>query len=88
MPKYSKLIYEGLWFSPERKMLQALIDQSQINVSGEVKLLLRQGNISVIGRKSPKSLYNKKLATFEEDSLYNQKDAEGFIKLKALRFRN
>ena len=88
MPKYAKLIYDGLWFSPERKMIQALIDESQRNVTGEVKLLLRQGYISLLGRKSNYSLYNDKLATFEEDNLYNQKDAEGFIKLKALRFRN
>ena len=88
MPKYAKIIYDGLWFSPERKMLQALIDESQKNVTGQVKLFLRQGNISLLGRKSKKSLYNNKLATFEEDNLYNQKDAEGFIKLKSLRFRN
>ena len=69
-------------------MLQALIDESQRNVTGEVKLLLRQGHIHLLGRKSNNSLYNEKLATFEEDNLYNQKDAEGFIKLKALRFRN
>ena len=88
MPKYAKIIYDGLWFSPERKMLQALIDESQKNVTGQVKLFLRQGNISLLGRKSKKSLYDHKLATFEEDNLYNQKDAEGFIKLKSLRFRN
>ena len=88
MPKYAKLIYNGLWFSPERKMMQALINESQKNVTGEVKLLLRKGAISVLGRKSRKSLYNQKLATFEEDDLYDHKDAEGFIKLNALRFRN
>ena len=88
MPKYAKLIYDGLWFSPERKMIQALINESQKNVSGEVRLLLRQGSINVLGRKSKNSLYNHKLATFEEDDLYNQHDADGFIKLKALRFRN
>ena len=88
MPKYAKLIYNGLWFSPERKMMQALINESQKNVTGEVKLLLRKGAISVLGRKSSKSLYNQKLATFEEDDLYDHKDAEGFIKLNALRFRN
>ena len=87
MPKYAKLIYDGLWFSTERKMLQALINESQNNVNGEVKLFLRQGSISVLGRKSNNSLYNPELATFEEDNLYDQKDAEGFIKLKALRFR-
>ena len=88
MPKYANLIYDGLWFSPERKMLQALINESQKNVSGEVRLLLRQGSINILGRKSKKSLYNLKLATFEEDDQYNQYDADGYIKLKALRFRN
>ena len=88
MPKYAKLIYDGLWFSPERKMLQALIDKSQDKVEGDVKLSLRQGVVSVMGRRSKYSLYNKDLSTFEEDTIYNQKDAEGFIKLKSLRFRN
>ena len=69
-------------------IVQKAIDESQKNVTGQVKLFLRQGNISLLGRKSRKSLYNNKLATFEEDNLYNQKDAEGFIKLKSLRFRN
>ena len=87
MPKYAQLIYDGLWFSPEREMLQALIDNSQKRVEGEVKLLLRQGTITVKGRRSAYSLYNKDLSTFEEDNIYNQKDAEGFIKLKSLRFR-
>ena len=87
MPKYAKLIYDGLWFSPERKMLQALIDNSQKRVDGDVKLSLRQGNIIVKGRRSKYSLYNKDLSTFEEDKVYDQKDAEGFIKLKSLRFR-
>ena len=88
MPKYAQIIYDGLWFSPERKMIQALINESQKNVTGEVRIILRQGILSILGRKSKKSLYNHKLATFEEDNLYNQKDAEGFIKLKALRFKN
>ena len=87
MPKYAQLIYDGLWFSPERDMLQALIDKSQKRVEGEVKLFLRQGTITVKGRRSKYSLYNKDLSTFEEDEIYNQKDAEGFIKLKSLRFR-
>ena len=87
MPKYAQLIYDGLWFSPEREMLQALIDNSQKRVEGEVKLFLRQGTITVKGRRSKYSLYNKDLSTFEEDKIYNQKDAEGFIKLKSLRFR-
>ena len=69
-------------------MIQALINESQKNVTGEVRIMLRQGNISILGRKSKKSLYNHKLATFEEDNLYNQEDAGGFIKLKALRFKN
>ncbi len=88
MPKYAKLIYDGLWFSPEREMLQALIDKSQENVTGEVKIYVRQGYVEVKGRSSNNSLYNKDLSTFEEDNIYNQKDAEGFIRLKSLRFRN
>ncbi len=87
MPKYAKVIYEGLWFSTERKMMQSLIDISQEKVEGHIKLFLRQGVISILGRKSRYSLYNKELSTFEEDNIYNQKDAEGFIKLKSLRFR-
>jgi argininosuccinate synthase len=88
MPKYAKLIYDGLWFSPEREMLQALIDKSQEKVTGEVKVFVRQGYIEIKGRSSKFSLYNKDLSTFEEDNIYNQKDAEGFIRLKSLRFRN
>jgi argininosuccinate synthase len=88
MPKYAKLIYDGLWFSPEREMLQALIDKSQEKVTGEVKVFVRQGYIEIKGRNSKYSLYNKDLSTFEEDNIYNQKDAEGFIRLKSLRFRN
>ena len=87
MPKYAKVIYEGLWFSTERKMMQSLIDISQERVEGHIKLFLRQGVVSILGRKSRYSLYNKDLSTFEEDNIYNQKDAEGFIKLKSLRFR-
>ena len=87
MPKYAELIYNGFWFSPERKMLQALIDESQKNVEGTVRLKLFKGNVFVDGRKSEKSLFNKKIVTFEEDDVYNQRDAEGFIKLNALRFR-
>ncbi len=86
MPKYAKLIYNGFWFSPEREMLQAAIDKSQENVEGVVRLKLYKGNVTVVGRKSPKSLYNEDFSTFEEDEVYNQKDAEGFIKLNALRF--
>ena len=87
MPKYAKLIYNGLWFSPEREMLQALIDKSQENVCGTVKLSIYKGNITILGRKSPKSLYSEDHVTFEEDDVYDQKDAEGFIKLNALRLR-
>ena len=86
MPKYAKLIYNGFWFSPERKALQALIDQTQTNVNGTVKLKLYKGNVEVVGRKSSNSLFNADFSTFEEDEVYNQKDAAGFIKLNALRF--
>ncbi len=88
MPRYAKLIYNGFWWSPERKMLQALIDESQKNVSGTVRLKLYKGNVSVVGRKSPVSLYSEKHVTFEDDrGAYDQKDAAGFIKLNALRLR-
>ncbi|MCX8069979.1 MAG: argininosuccinate synthase, partial [Thermodesulfovibrionales bacterium] len=85
--KYAELVYYGFWFSPERKMLQNAIDESQKNVSGVVRLKLYKGNCIVIGRKSPLSLYNKDLATFESEKVYDQKDAEGFIKLNALRLK-
>ncbi|MFZ4124713.1 MAG: argininosuccinate synthase [Rickettsiales bacterium] len=87
MPRYAELVYFGYWFSPEREMLQALIDKSQENVSGTVRLKLYKGSVSVVGRKSPHSLYSMQHVTFEADSVYNQKDAEGFIKLNALRLR-
>ena len=87
MPKYAKLIYNGFWFSPERIMLQSLVDQSQKKVNGLVKLKIYKGNIIVIGRKSEDSLYSQSMATFEEDTVYNQEDAEGFIKLNALRLK-
>ena len=87
MPKYAELIYNGFWFSPEREMLQSLIDKSQSNVAGTVKLKIYKGNIIILGRKSKNSLYSSEMATFEEDSIYNQKDAEGFIKLNALRLK-
>ncbi len=87
MPRYAHLIYNGYWFSPERKMLQAAIDESQKYVNGTVRLELYKGNVSVIGRESKKdSLFNTAYCTFEEDSVYDQKDANGFIKLNALRF--
>ncbi len=88
MPRYAELVYNGFWFSPEREMLQALIDESQEPVDGEVRLKLYKGNVIVIGRESPKSLYSSTLVTFEDDrGAYDQKDAEGFIKLNALRLR-
>jgi len=87
MPRYAELIYNGYWWSPEREMLQALIDKSQANVTGTVRLKLFKGSATVAGRKSPVSLYSQQHVTFEEDSVYNQKDAEGFIKLNALRLR-
>ncbi|MDA9651982.1 argininosuccinate synthase [Pelagibacteraceae bacterium] len=87
-PKYAKLIYNGLWFSPERDMLQAMIDQTQINVSGRVRMKLYKGNVMITGRESPFTLYNADLATFEDDQIYSQQDAEGFIKLNALRLRD
>src|SRR5690606_2332454 len=87
MPRYAELIYNGLWFSPEREMLQALIDKSQEKVTGTVRLKLYKGRVSVVGRKSPYSLYSMEHVTFEEDTVYDQRDAEGFIKLNALRLR-
>jgi len=88
MPRYAELIYNGFWFSPEREMLQALIDRSQEHVEGEVTLDLYKGNVIVTGRASDKSLYSSTLVTFEDDKgAYDQKDAEGFIRLNALRLR-
>jgi len=88
MPRYAALIYNGFWFSPEREMLQALIDKSQEFVSGTVRLKLYKGNVAVVGRSSPFSLYSESLVTFEDDKgAYDQKDAAGFIKLNALRLR-
>ena len=87
MPRYAKLVYTGYWFAPEREMLQSAIDQTQKRVTGVVRLKLFKGLASVVGRKSPNSLYRMDYVTFEEDSVYNQFDAEGFIKLNALRLR-
>jgi len=88
MPRYAEMIYNGFWFSPEREMLQALIDKSQEFVTGTVRLKLYKGNTDVVGRSSPYSLYSEKLVTFEDDQgAYDQKDAAGFIKLNALRLR-
>lgn len=89
MPRYAELVYYGFWFAPEREMLQALVDKSQENVSGEVTLKLYKGNVIVTGRESSNSLYSEDLVTFEDDhGAYNQKDAEGFIRLNALRLRS
>jgi argininosuccinate synthase len=88
MPRYAEMIYNGFWFSPERQMLQALIDKSQENVTGTVRMKLYKGNAIVVGRKSPNSLYSLQHVTFEEDAgAYDQRDAAGFIKLNALRLR-
>ncbi len=87
MPRYAELIYNGFWFSPERELLQTMIDQTQENVSGTVRLELYKGGCRVIGRRSEKSLYSEAFATFEDDSVFQQKDAEGFIRLHALRLR-
>jgi argininosuccinate synthase len=88
MPRYAELIYNGFWFAPERLMLQAAIDRSQEDVEGTVRLKLYKGNVIVSGRKSRKSLYRNDLVTFEDDrGAYDQKDAEGFIRLNALRLR-
>ncbi len=87
MPRYAELIYNGFWFSPEREMLQAAIDASQSNVTGTVRLKLYKGSVAVVGRRAPGSLYSQAHVTFEEDDVYNQQDAEGFIKLNALRLR-
>ena len=88
MPKYAELIYNGFWFSPERELLQTLIDKSQEHVTGSVKVKLYKGSASVVGRSSPYSLYDQDLVTFEEGAVaYDHRDAAGFIKLNALRLR-
>jgi len=87
VPEYARMIYNGFWFAPERLAMQAFIDHSQQNVTGTVRLKLYKGNCIVVGRKSPQTLYYPELATFEEDTVYNQQDAEGFIKLNALRLK-
>ncbi|MFT6389224.1 MAG: argininosuccinate synthase [Cellvibrionaceae bacterium] len=88
MPKYAKLIYNGYWWSPERKMLQTAIDESQQSVNGDVRVKLYKGSVSTVGRRSDDSLFDENIATFEDDAgAYNQQDAEGFIKLNALRMR-
>jgi argininosuccinate synthase len=88
MPRYAKLVYNGYWWSPEREMLQRMIDASQATVNGDVRLKLYKGNVEVVGRRSDDSLFDEDIATFEDDAgAYDQKDAEGFIKLNALRLR-
>jgi len=87
MPKYAELVYYGYWISPEREAIQLMVDEIQKDVTGEVRLKLYKGNCLAVGRKSEYSLYHQELATFEEEEIYNQKDAEGFIKLNALRLR-
>ena len=89
MPRYAKMIYNGFWWSPEREALQALIDNTQQTVNGTVRIKLYKGNVSIVGRKSEKdSLFDENIASFEDDGgAYNQKDADGFIKLNALRLR-
>jgi argininosuccinate synthase len=88
MPKYASLVYNGYWWTPERKMMQTMIDASQETVNGVVRLKLYKGNVTVVGRKSDDSLFDESIATFEDDAgAYNQQDAEGFIKLNALRLR-
>lgn len=87
IPRYAEMVYNGYWFSPEREMLQTLMDEAQGNVTGSARIKLYKGNCIVTGRKSDKSLYHADMATFEEDSIYNQQDAEGFIRLNALRLK-
>ncbi len=87
IPRYAELVYYGFWFSPERELMQKMIDESQVNVNGTVRLKIYKGNCQVVGRKSEQSLYRPDFATFEEDEVYNQQDAEGFIRLQGLRLR-
>ena len=87
IPKYAELVYYGYWFAPERLMLQAAIDEAQKNVTGTARIRLYKGNCDTVGRRSPVSLYRPDLATFESETVYDQKDAEGFIRLNALRLR-
>jgi argininosuccinate synthase len=87
IPKYAQLVYNGFWYSPEMKLLQKFIDETQENVTGTARLKLYKGNCIVVGRKSPYSLYSEEFVTFEKDRVFNQKDATGFIRLNALRMR-
>jgi argininosuccinate synthase len=87
IPRYAGLIYNGYWFSPEREMVQKTIDEAQQDVTGTARVKLYKGSCTLAGRKSKRSLYRLDIATFEEDEVYNQKDAEGFIRLNALRLK-
>lgn len=87
MPRYAQIIYNGFWYSPEREMIQKMVDESQKDVTGTVRLKLYKGNCTPVGVKAPVSLYSEDLATFEKDEVYNQKDATGFIRLNALRLK-
>jgi argininosuccinate synthase len=87
IPEYARRVYNGFWFSPEMEVLQGMIDQTQGEVSGRARLKLYKGNVTVLGRRSAESMYREDFATFEEDEVYSQKDAEGFIRLQALRLR-
>ena len=85
--KFAECVYYGFWFAPEFKLMRKMIDETQVRVNGDVRLKLFRGNAIVVGRRSPNSLYDENVATFEADTVYNQRDAEGFIKLNALRLR-
>ena len=85
--KFAECVYYGFWFAPEFKLMRKMIDETQVRVNGDVRLKLFRGNAIVVGRRSPDSLYDENVATFEADTVYNQRDAEGFIKLNALRLR-
>ena len=87
MPKYADMVYNGFWFAPERELIQAAIDKASEPVTGTVRMKLYKGNVIVTGRKSPNSLYSEDIVTFEDDDVYDQTDAKGFIKLNALRLR-
>jgi len=87
VPRYAEMVYYGFWFAPEREALQVFMDHAQADVTGTVRLKLYKGNVSIVGRRSPRSLYRQDVVTFEADSVYRQKDAEGFIRLNALRLR-
>ena len=85
--RVAESVYYGFWFAPEFELMRKMIDETQQNVTGDVRLKLYRGNATVVGRRAPRSLYNERLATFEAEDIYNQRDAEGFIKLNALRLR-